>query len=122
MCIVQQELSQTEQLLGQKIISNRVNLLGTTWKAGFNIRFGGLSLDYIKTQLGVLDEDISEADQLVANDLFFDIELPKNFDARKVWRNCDTIAEIRDQGSCGSCWVGITHMNKSLLSSARTVQ
>lgn len=34
-----------------------------------------------------------------------DITLPENFDAREQWPNCPTIKEIRDQGSCGSCWV-----------------
>ncbi|XP_015425929.1 PREDICTED: cathepsin B-like [Myotis davidii] len=33
-----------------------------------------------------------------------DITLPENFDARENWPNCPTIKEIRDQGSCGSCW------------------
>lgn len=31
-------------------------------------------------------------------------DLPENFDAREKWPNCPTIGEIRDQGSCGSCW------------------
>ena len=31
--------------------------------------------------------------------------LPESFDAREQWPNCPTIKEIRDQGSCGSCWV-----------------
>lgn len=30
--------------------------------------------------------------------------LPEEFDARTAWPNCPTIGEIRDQGSCGSCW------------------
>jgi len=30
--------------------------------------------------------------------------LPENFDSREKWSNCPTINEIRDQGSCGSCW------------------
>lgn len=30
--------------------------------------------------------------------------LPDEFDARSAWPNCPTIGEIRDQGSCGSCW------------------
>lgn len=33
------------------------------------------------------------------------LKLPKNFDAREQWPNCPTLKEIRDQGSCGSCWV-----------------
>lgn len=34
-----------------------------------------------------------------------DMVLPESFDAREQWPNCPTIKEIRDQGSCGSCWV-----------------
>lgn len=30
--------------------------------------------------------------------------IPEEFDARSAWPNCPTIGEIRDQGSCGSCW------------------
>lgn len=33
-----------------------------------------------------------------------DDDLPESFDARTAWPNCPTIGEIRDQGSCGSCW------------------
>ncbi|XP_046688746.1 cathepsin B-like [Homalodisca vitripennis] len=31
-------------------------------------------------------------------------QLPENFDSRLQWPHCPTIREIRDQGSCGSCW------------------
>ena len=33
-------------------------------------------------------------------------DLPETFDAREQWPNCPTVKEIRDQGACGSCWVG----------------
>ena len=36
-----------------------------------------------------------------------DVQLPDTFDAREEWPNCKSISEIRDQGKCGSCWVGI---------------
>jgi cathepsin B len=32
-------------------------------------------------------------------------DLPATFDARTQWPNCPTLKEVRDQGSCGSCWV-----------------
>lgn len=36
---------------------------------------------------------------------YFDVaDLPENFDSREQWPGCPTIGEIRDQGSCGSCW------------------
>lgn len=31
--------------------------------------------------------------------------IPSEFDARTKWPNCKSLREIRDQGSCGSCWV-----------------
>lgn len=34
-----------------------------------------------------------------------DAKIPKSFDARKKWPNCDGIKTVRDQGDCGSCWV-----------------
>ena len=35
---------------------------------------------------------------------FKKLDLPENFDSREAWPNCPSIGEIRDQGSCGSCW------------------
>ncbi|XP_044269569.1 cathepsin B-like [Tribolium madens] len=31
-------------------------------------------------------------------------DIPKTFDARTKWPNCESLNRIRDQGSCGSCW------------------
>jgi cathepsin B len=31
-------------------------------------------------------------------------DIPEEFDSRTQWPECPTIQEIRDQGSCGSCW------------------
>ena len=36
------------------------------------------------------------------------IMVSESFDARVTWSECPSIGEIRDQGNCGSCWVGPT--------------
>lgn len=50
-------------------------------------------------------------DHLIFSHRFHDVEgirLPDSFDARQQWPKCTTVGQIRDQGSCGSCWVGQT--------------
>ena len=87
--------------LGQEDIVNYVNSLDTTWTAGVNSRFLGLSKEEIQWQMGTFLEggSVLPVKNVEAKDL------PDNFDARTNWPNCPTISEIRDQGSCGSCWV-----------------
>ncbi|XP_037001330.1 cathepsin B isoform X1 [Artibeus jamaicensis] len=86
------------QSLSDELV-NYVNKRNTTWKAGHN--FYNVHPSYVKklcgTKLGgpKLPQRVSLAG---------DIALPENFDAREQWPQCPTIKEIRDQGSCGSCW------------------
>lgn len=99
---------QGRELLGQEVITDAVNSLheAATWKAGRSYRFHGLDLHSIQNQLGVLHEDGNKSHHLASTGLLATSQLPDSFDAREMWTNCSTIREIRDQGSCGSCWVG----------------
>lgn len=78
---------------------NFINKQNTTWQAGHN--FFNVEVSYLKKLCGTflggpkLPRRVEFAD---------DIKLPESFDAREQWPNCPTIKEIRDQGSCGSCW------------------
>uniref|UniRef100_G3VGU0 Cathepsin B n=1 Tax=Sarcophilus harrisii TaxID=9305 RepID=G3VGU0_SARHA len=80
---------------------NYVNKLNTTWKAGHNFR--NVDMSYVKKLCGTIMGGAKQLPQrvMLADD---DMKLPENFDAREQWPKCPTIKEIRDQGSCGSCW------------------
>lgn len=78
-----------------------INNLDTTWKAGPNFR--GRSLESVRSMLGtwITPGRKTGLPKLVHYDVK---DLPDTFDARDQWPDCPTIKEIRDQGSCGSCW------------------
>lgn len=67
-------------------------------------------MSYIKGLMGVHPQSkefrLPEKNLQAAN--FAD--LPENFDSREQWKDCPTINEIRDQGSCGSCWVSVNDL------------
>ncbi|XP_054155342.1 cathepsin B-like [Oppia nitens] len=76
---------------------NYINNLNTTWKAGKN----SYTSEDIKVRLGALEEpDLV----FLKHEIDENIEIPESFDAREEWPHCESIKEIRDQGSCGSCW------------------
>ncbi len=84
----------------QESMVEHINSLRTTWTAGINTRFQGLEEQNIKYQMGAwFDGPLLEEKTTVAD------VLPDSFDARTNWPNCPSIKEVRDQGSCGSCWV-----------------
>nr|KAF6400745.1 cathepsin B [Rousettus aegyptiacus] len=76
-----------------------VNKQNTTWKAGHN--FHNVDLSYVKKLCGTMLGGPKLPQRVW---LAEDIVLPESFDSREQWPNCPTIKEIRDQGSCGSCW------------------
>ncbi|GFR11784.1 cathepsin B [Trichonephila clavata] len=85
--------------LSQKMIDS-INYMNTTWKAGRN--FESVSMEYIKGLMGVHKDNHKYRLQSIKHAIPAD--LPDSFDAREQWPHCSTISQIRDQGSCGSCW------------------
>lgn len=93
---------------GNKKLVEKVNAADSTWKAALTSRF----LTYKEEELGYLagtiphhnlDDEIPVGGSSSPPD-DGDVDLPKDFDARKRWPKCKSIGMIRDQGPCGGCW------------------
>lgn len=90
----------------EKHIEN-INAKATTWKAGANPRFQGMTLADAQQLLGWAGAHPNPGSHLptVTLDKTTVGDLPDSFDARTAWPQCaSVIGGIRDQGQCGSCW------------------
>ena len=90
------------QDVGLQKIAYFVNQQNTTWTAGHNQRFDGMSEDSIKGLMGA--RFLSKSSHELSVLKFDKFDAPESFDARKQWPDCPSISDIRDQGGCGSCW------------------
>ena len=99
------ELIQEERPLELQAHIDTVNSnTNSTWVAGVNNKFEGMSLKEVSRLMGtIVDPDwaiSSETGEFTLSD-----DLPTNFDSREQWTDCAaTINHIRDQSNCGSCW------------------
>ena len=83
----------------------------TTWVAGENERFQGLTFKHVQALCG--SRTLPKHDRLKAaaaatsaakRSTSRATDMPSAFDSRKAWPHCKSISTIRDQGHCGSCW------------------
>ncbi|XP_066151189.1 cathepsin B isoform X2 [Euwallacea fornicatus] len=79
-----------------------INQQNSTWTAGRNFN-PHIPIAYFKGLMGVLPEHKDYLPPIHIHNLE-NVKIPTSFDARIQWPHCPTIKEIRDQGSCGSCW------------------
>lgn len=69
------------------------------------MNFEGVPLSYLKKLCGVLEDPSGYRPPVREHVLDGFPAFPDSFDPREQWPNCPSLKEVRDQGSCGSCWV-----------------
>ncbi|KAH1020667.1 hypothetical protein HUJ04_010283, partial [Dendroctonus ponderosae] len=80
-----------------------INEKATTWKAGKNFEVEDWER-VKKIAAGVLPRKAALRFVTQSNPHDESEEVPESFDARENWPRCDSLKQIRDQSSCGSCW------------------
>jgi len=82
-------------------MASRTNKMQKSWKAGYNRYFRGWDLETMKKLMGTKLDFVADAE---VEDVVVKANLPATFDARQKWSQCNSLNEIRDQATCGSCW------------------
>jgi len=100
--VVNARVPRPNKFLTNKFIDD-INAAQSTWTAAPS-KFMSWSKPSIKRLMGVLPGYWEQHKLLTPIHHEIPNDLPVNFDARDQWPNCPTIREVRDQGSCGSCW------------------
>lgn len=98
------QLRTTSTILQESIVQE-INAHPTAgWEAAMNPRFSNYTIEQFKHLLGVKPTPHAALGAIPIKTYPRDLKLPKQFDARTAWPQCNTIGKILDQGHCGSCW------------------
>ncbi|KAK0405193.1 hypothetical protein QR680_017846 [Steinernema hermaphroditum] len=93
-----------EHLSGQELV-DYINSHQNLWKAKLNpklneydegAKWGLMGVNNVRHSIKA-KKHLSSTKDLV-------MDLPTHFDSREEWPRCQSIKDIRDQSSCGSCW------------------
>lgn len=95
--------SSSQLLVNDLSLVDEINNGNSTWKAGVSDRFIGFSLDSFANLLGAFEPTKEYVKKHKKRTKSRD-DLPEFFDLREKYPLCESLREIRDQGSCGSCW------------------
>ncbi|KAF4533276.1 hypothetical protein B566_EDAN010511 [Ephemera danica] len=75
-----------------------------SFQAGRNFH-KDIPLGHLQRLMGVHPDAVLYRLPEKTHDLEANVEdIPDSFDSREAWPHCPTLREVRDQGSCGSCW------------------
>lgn len=96
-------------VITQKLVDSVNNNPESTWKAGFNSKFSTATIEEAKVFLGTKLLKGKDYSNILRTNTYSDEELAevdniKNFDLRDAYPDCESIKQIRDQSTCGSCW------------------
>lgn len=89
---------------------NTINKASSTWTAGRNGKFEGMTMNDVKKFMGTVRTGPQHAKSMARLGKAPLKALPKeaipdSFDVRTAWPQCAPVSNfIRDQSSCGSCW------------------
>jgi cathepsin B len=97
------EVDLTAPAMTQELIDAVNSNPTSSWVAGVNARFQGLTLQQAARQMGVKKNGIQLPMKKVTSQVH--LALPTAFDSRVQWGTmCPVTKHVRDQGACGSCW------------------
>jgi len=103
LCLATNWLSADDQNVRLAIIKTVNSNPSSTWQAGLNPRFDGVSFEYLKMLCGSLEDKGQHS--LLIREIPIANAIPTAFDSRTQWgAMCPSTKEIRDQSNCGSCW------------------
>uniref|UniRef100_A0A2M3Z876 Putative cathepsin b n=1 Tax=Anopheles braziliensis TaxID=58242 RepID=A0A2M3Z876_9DIPT len=81
----------------------RVLARARSWKPDTNFR-SNIHYHTFRSLKGIGESRTGFKVPIKHYDYVYDIDIPESFDSREQWPKCDSLREIRNQGTCGSCW------------------